>query len=96
MSHPHDRQGAKVRRLHFSPFEMSAIWEHVMEAAGDKGNADFEKEFRKAVRVRAMRKLSMFAGDGFEVPLATGPKYGQEDWVATEAANGGLILQIKE
>ena len=96
MSHPHDRDGRKVTELRFSLIESAAIWAEVMQTAGDKGNDDFEKEFRKALRIRAMRKLSMFSGDGFEVPLATGAKYGQEAWVAVESANGGLILKFKD
>jgi hypothetical protein len=95
-SHPHDRKGRKVRKLHFSALEMAAIWSEVMETAGDKGNPEFEKEFRKALRIRSMRKLSMFSGDGFEVPLATGAKYAQETWIGSEAEDGGLILENVE
>ena len=93
MSHPHDRQGQKVRTIRFSAFEMAAIWTEVLAAAGDKGNAEFEKAFRQAIRMRSMRKLSMYSGDGFEVPLATGPKYAQERWLASETEDGGLILE---
>jgi hypothetical protein len=93
MNHPHDRRGRKVRKLHFSALEMAAVWAHVMDVAGDKGNADFEKEFRKALRLRAMRKLSMFSGQGFDVPLATGTKYAQENWIANETEDGGLVLE---
>lgn len=96
MSHPHDRNGRKVHKLRFSALETASIWEEVMEKAGDKGNADFEKAFKQALRVRSMRKLSMFSGDGFEVPLATGTKYAQERWLATESDDGGIILDFSD
>ncbi len=96
MSHPHDRKGRKVRKLRFSALETAAIWAEVLEEAGDKGNADFEKAFRQALRMRSMRKLAMFSEDGFDVPLATGHKYAQERWVANETEDGGLVLECAE
>ncbi|GEM_PF-2298975 len=96
MPHPHDRKGRKVRKLHFSPLETASIWAAALEEAGDKGNAEFEKAFRQAVRMRSMRKLAMFSGDGFDVPLATGMKYAQERWVANETEDGGLVLDCAE
>ena len=93
--HPHDRYGSKVTTLRFSAAEMDTLWKQVMDEFGDQPNADFEKEFRKAMRIRAMRKLSMFSGEGFEVPLATGKKYAQEVWLATEDHDGGVSLHLK-
>lgn len=89
---PHDRGGEKVRELRFSAAEMDTLWAQVMDAFGDKSNDEFEKQFRRAIRIRAMRKLSMFSGGGFEVGLATGPKYAQEVWVGNETEDGGLVL----
>jgi len=93
--HPHDRFGSKVTSLRFSAAEMDSMWESVMEEFGDQSNDEFEKQFRRKMRIRAMRKLSMFAGEGFEVPLATGRKYAQETWVATEDHDGGVSLHLK-
>ena len=93
--HPHDQYGSKVTVLRFSAAEMDTLWKEVMAAFGDQRNDEFEKEFRRAIRIRAMRKLSMFSGEGFEVPLATGKKYASETWIANEDHDGGVTLHLK-
>ncbi len=93
--HPHDQFGSKVTVLRFSAAEMDTLWTQVMKEFGEQGNDEFEKQFRRALRTRAMRKLSMFSGEGFEVPLGTGPKYSQESWLATEDFDGGVTLNLK-
>ncbi len=93
--HPLDQYGSKVTVLRFSAAEMDTLWTQVLAEFGDQGNDEFEKQFKRAMRTRAMRKLAMFSGEGFEVPLATGKKYAQETWLATEDFEGGVTLHLK-
>ncbi len=84
--------GGDATMIHFSPDELDSIWNQVIADAGDRSNEEFRKEFEKALRSRAMRKLMLFGGDGLEISLATGKNWAQESWVAQEAADGSLVL----
>jgi len=96
MPHPFDRHGHKVREISFSPAEMADIWRDVMAEAGAKSNEDFAKAFEQALRVRAMRKLALFAGKGFPVRLSTGNSYAMERWLAEQTDEGGLLLELDD
>jgi len=94
--HPHNRTGDKVTQISFSADEIDSLWNQMLSEHSQVGNDDFIKEFKKALRMRAMRKLALFSGDGLEMHLATGPNYRSERWVAREAADGGVVLQWAE
>lgn len=86
----------KVREVLFSSAEVDSIWNQAMAEAGDRNNDDFRKVFAGALRTRAMRKLFLFGSQGLELKLATGKNWGQEDWLAREAADGSLVLVLKD
>jgi hypothetical protein len=82
----------KIKQVLFSPAEVDSIWNAVILSTGQQNNDDFVKEFKKQLRMRAMRKLAMWGTEPMEVQLATGPNYRSERWVAQEAADGSLVL----
>ncbi|MCP4869817.1 MAG: hypothetical protein GY898_13990 [Proteobacteria bacterium] len=90
------RKGAKVREVLFSPDEVDSIWNQAIAEAGDRNNDDFRKAFEGALRTRAMRKMFLFGSKGLELKLATGKNWAQEAWVAQEAADGSLVLSLKD
>jgi hypothetical protein len=91
--HPHDRNNSKVTSIQFSAEEIDSLWNQLLTEHSQVGNDDFIKEFKKALRMRAMRKLALFSGDGLEMHLATGPNYRSERWLAQESADGGIVLK---
>jgi hypothetical protein len=95
-NNPFEREGRKVREIYFSPEEMADLWREVLSQSGVGSNDDFGKAFEQALRIRAMKKLSLFAGKGMVVRLATGPNYTQERWLGTELADGGVVLNVEE
>jgi hypothetical protein len=91
---PHDRDGRKVTELKFSATEVQALWDQTMAEADKMSADDFEKEFGKALRRRAMLKLHMFSGEGLRVSLATGKNWAAEEWLANESFDGGIVLTL--
>lgn len=93
---PVARGSRKVRSIQFSPAEVDSIWNQVMAEAGERSNDDFKKAFEAALRTRAMRKLFLFGGDGVTLKLATGERWALEEWTAGEAADGSIVLNLKD
>ncbi len=93
---PIARGSRKVREILFSPAEVDSVWNQVMAEAGDLNNDDFKKAFESALRTRAMRKLFLFGGTGMTLKLATGERWALEEWNADEAADGSIVLTLKD
>jgi len=85
--------GQRPTRIHFSAAEVGQVWSDVMSEAGNLSNDEFKKAFEAAIRTRAMRKLFLFAGDGLELQLATGPNWKLQSWLANEEEDGSIVLE---